>query len=301
MGKAIYWMGALAGFMVIIGASCRTASSEKDAGAGGPRGHLPRGGEPTAEEKSRLAATLRRVQPTHGSLGSADLDTDTVTPLTTIGGVQVSTTAPFHAVIFEAGMMVDADGSPKAYHPKPDDDKGLDNLADAGKPGEWWGVVTDTGKSSGSPIVQASSDPAPGFYVSTTALEDPNYSANDPRRFVNASTVPFFVLPLGSDNFGGRLGDIAAVVNFSNNKVAYAIAADLGPEDKLGEGSIALAKALGVDPNARSGGTGAGIGYCMFPNSGTQRPQTLDKINSIGKELFADFGGIEELRKHLQQ
>ena len=88
-------------------------------------------------------------------------------------------------------------------------------------------------------------------------------------------------------------------MNFANGKVAYAIAADEGPENKLGEGSIALAKALGVNPSARTGGTGHGIGYCFFPGSGTHRPQPIENINQTGAELFSDFGGVEVLKQML--
>ena len=267
---------------------------------GGSSGKLPRGGEPTVAQKRAEAEARQEVKPVHASLGSADLDPHTVTHLTNVGGVDVYKTAPFHAVLFEGGLQVDADGSPIAYHPRPGSSKGLDNIRNAGSPGEWWGIVTDNGSESGTPVIQQASDPAPGFYVSSTSLEDPNYGRTDPRRYVNASTVPFFVLPVGN-YFGGSVGDIAAIVNFSNGKVAYAIAADTGPKNKLGEGSVALAKALGVNPSARSGGTGSGIGYCMFPGSGNQRPQSVQKINAIGKELFADFGGIPELRKHLKR
>jgi hypothetical protein len=42
-------------------------------------------------------------------------------------------------------------GAPNAYHPE---DKGLDFLANAGKTGNWWGIVTEDGTPSGKPVVQ---------------------------------------------------------------------------------------------------------------------------------------------------
>mgnify|MGYP001081052351 FL=1 len=42
-------------------------------------------------------------------------------------------------ICFESGMSIDADGSPKAYHPK---NIGLDDLKYAGKNGKWWAVAT---------------------------------------------------------------------------------------------------------------------------------------------------------------
>src|SRR5579872_5891755 len=72
-------------------------------------------------------------------------------------------------VCFHAGMAIDADGSPRAYHP---DNTGLDDLKHGGYPGNWWGVATSNELSTGEPLLQNSSDPAPGNYVSTTSLID---------------------------------------------------------------------------------------------------------------------------------
>ena len=260
---------------------------------------LSRGGEPTAAQKHATAVKRTARTPDHPALGQVHAPAETKTLIATIGGVRVYKSAPFPAVFYKHGLNVDADGSPFAYHPKPDDGKGLDYLADAGHPGNWWGIATSNGSDSGTPVVQGPSDPAPGFYVSTTSLEDPQYPPTNPRCYVNASEIPFIVLPL-RHNFGGHLGDIGAVVNFKNGKVAYVIAADEGPPNQLGEGSVALAKALGVNPSARSGGTDSGIGYCFFPGSGNRRPQTLAQINKTGSELFAKFGGAARLERLLE-
>src|SRR5262245_23790627 len=90
---------------------------------------------------------------------------------------------------FEAGMTIDADGSPRAYHP--DDKRGLDYLANAGRPGNWWALVCENGQ----PIVQRDTDPAPGFYVSTTAYIRPAYAEADPRRYLDSESVHFVVVP----------------------------------------------------------------------------------------------------------
>ena len=84
-------------------------------------------------------------------------------------------------------MDIDADGSPHAYHPN-GSPPGLDYLANAGSPGNWWGIATDNQKSSGNPVVQDSSDPAPGFYVATTALIDTSKSWKNPLAYVNSET-----------------------------------------------------------------------------------------------------------------
>jgi hypothetical protein len=78
--------------------------------------------------------------------------------------------SPGGALVYRGGLMIDADGAPTAYGP---DGKGLDHLANAGKPGNWWGVVTVDGK----PVVQEN-----GYYVSTTSLEDKRFAVTDPKR-----------------------------------------------------------------------------------------------------------------------
>src|SRR5258708_6411524 len=68
---------------------------------------------------------------------------------------------------------------------------GLEYLSNAGRPGNWLGRVTDNGMPSGSLVVQTADDPAPGFYVSPTALEDRSRKGSDPRRYVNSEAVNY--------------------------------------------------------------------------------------------------------------
>lgn len=162
---------------------------------------------------------------------------------------------------FVAGLQVDADGSPRAYHPK---GRGLDYLANAGKPGNWWGIATKNGRKDGVPIVQGEGDPAPGFYVSTTSLVRPGFKPGDPRRYIDSETVPYFVLPLDRyKKWGVKLGAEGIVTHLASGVSCKAILADLGPSNHLGEGSIALARALGLPDNPKNGGTSAGIHYLI--------------------------------------
>jgi len=71
--------------------------------------------------------------------------------------------------------------------------------------------------------------------VSTTALEDKTKGVRDPRRAVSdddEATKPM---------------------------VVEAIYADIGPKNHLGEGSIALAEALGIPSDPKRGGTSRGV------------------------------------------
>jgi hypothetical protein len=196
-----------------------------------------------------------------------------------------------NAIVFSAGMSIDADGSPRAYNPE--SSKGLDSLANAGRPGDWWGIATNNGRASGDPIIQGESDPAPGFYVSTTSLEDFAFAENRQDRYVDASTVPFVVLP-GGMGMGITLGDLCFVYNKANGDSASAIYADTGPCNQIGEGSIALAKALQVPPDARTGGVSAGIIYVVFPGSG-KGYQEKTAWSAQADRVFRDWGGMPRL------
>ncbi|MFZ0279709.1 MAG: glycoside hydrolase family 75 protein [Candidatus Sulfotelmatobacter sp.] len=191
------------------------------------------------------------------------------------------------AFFFISGMTIDADGSPNAYHPDDAaDDAGLDELANAGKPGHWDGIITDP---DGDPLIQQERDPFPGYYISCTSLSDKTKTFTDPTRYVNASKIPYVVLPQEvSDRGGARLGDFAVVVNLHNGKSSFAIFADVGT---LGEGSVALADALGIQSDARHGGESDGILYLVFPGSGNRQPRTTGEIQSEGKKLLMDHGG----------
>lgn len=83
------------------------------------------------------------------------------------------------SVTFTAAAQLDGDGAngqfgqPPCYAPESFTGKTLDVLASAGRPGNWFGVVTDTGKKDGTPVVQGAQDPCPGAYVSATSLHLP--------------------------------------------------------------------------------------------------------------------------------
>ena len=192
-------------------------------------------------------------------------------------------------------MAIDADGAYRAYHPN--NKMGLDSIEHAGYPGNWWALATDSGTPKGKPVVQGKNDPAPGFYVSMTSLFDASIAnERNPRRFVDAARVPYVVLP--PEGFKhAKLGDFATVVNLRNGNVANAIIADeSAPDLPMGEGSIALARALGVDPDPRSGGVEKGIAYVIFPGSGNGQPRALDDIASTSQSLFQRWGGLTRLR-----
>jgi hypothetical protein len=201
------------------------------------------------------------------------------------------------AFFYKSGMSVDADGAPNAYNKS---DTGIDFLANAGRPGNWWALVTDNGRRDGNPVIQGSSDPFPGYYISTTALVDGNFPAKDPRRYVDATKIPYIVLPHNSliGNTGVKKGDFAVVYYEKTQQLSFAIFADVGPRNELGEGSVKLAQNLGHDPfvNGRvSRGISEDVFYLVFPGSGNGRPRTIGDIEALTQPLFEQWGGRQRL------
>ena len=110
------------------------------------------------------------------------------------------------SVRFFAGATIDGDGAngqfgqPPCYAPASYEGQTLDILANAGEPGNWYGVITSTGKKTGKPIVQKKTDPCPGAYVSATSLYLPGKNGeplpdSSPLKYVDSATYPFFPVP----------------------------------------------------------------------------------------------------------
>jgi Fungal chitosanase of glycosyl hydrolase group 75 len=168
------------------------------------------------------------------------------------------------SIQFVGELCIDADGSPRAYGPN---GLGLDHLANAGQSGNWWGIVTD---SEGYPVLQGEKDPAPGYYISTTSLQDTRYEVADPRRYVDSEKVPYIVVPgpLARMATGIVLGCKAEILNMANGQRVSAVVADLGPATHLGEVSIAAAKALGINPDPKTGGSSVkDFRYTFWPGN----------------------------------
>ena len=161
---------------------------------------------------------------------------------------------------------VDADGSPRAYAPSNSGLPTLDSLINAKDGDRWCGIVTD---SDGYPIVQSQSDPAPGYYVSTTSLQHQEYPKEDPRRYVDSENVPYAVIngAIARRCRGIILGSRCTIQDTESGKTIETVVADTGPSEKLGEMSIKAAALLGLDSSAKTGGSSSDrFLYSFFPN-----------------------------------
>lgn len=193
------------------------------------------------------------------------------------------------AVWYEAGMALDADGAPNAYGPP--GTAALDYLGNAGSPGDWYGIVTD---SKGQPVVQGPNDPFPGMYIPQTALQDPSKAITDPRRYVDSSKIAYVSVPSDFKKaYGVRLGDVAWVYYRETAALVVAIVADVGPRGKYGEGSIALADQLGVPSNPKRGGVDSGVVWIIFPGSQRGWPRDWKGVCAQASDLLAAAGNLQ--------
>lgn len=157
------------------------------------------------------------------------------------------------SVSWTGQLTVDGDGSPHCYAPANSGLPALDYLGNAGHPGNWWGIATD---SHGQPYIQGKNDPAPGYYVSTTSLKNKQFNNGDPRREINSEVVPFVVVPgpLIRAVKPIVMGCKARVTDTKTGLYVAAVVADAGPATHLGEASIAVARALNIPTSPKNGG-----------------------------------------------
>ncbi len=209
-----------------------------------------------------------------------------------IAGVQVSKLKGGEAVFFTSRMHVDADGCPQAYAPG---NKGIESIKAATKKnGKLSGdvLVLDSG---GNGVLQKASDPAPGFFISKTALSDRSKKDADPTKYVNALKIPYIVIP--GVAIGARAGDAALVIDQVTGARVKAIVGDVGPVDETGEASMFLAglisglklseitEAKARDKSSfmspRGGGTEKKrFRYIIFPGTTMKWPRTNAEIEA---------------------
>ena len=174
--------------------------------------------------------------------------------LITIQGTPIYIDVQEH-LLWVGEFTVNGDGHPRCYGPK--GTKPLDYLGNAGRPGRWWGIATDNGQMDGEPIVQSERDPAPGYYISTTAYVNDGFYYSDPRRYLHSGEVMFMVIPGNArmEVQGVCKGCRGRVTDKADGKVIECVVGDVGPTNHLGEGSMALAEAFGLSSDPKKGGS----------------------------------------------
>jgi len=203
---------------------------------------------------------------------------------------------------YKSHMTVDGDGAPNCYGPG--DVGTIDYLENAGHPGDWWAVVTDTGESTGNPVRQVAGDPFPGLYIAMTSLANESLPDKNPRKWIDATKIPYWVMP-DKASFrqatGAKLGDVGLVVY--RNYSSFAIFADTSGDDvggHVGEGSVALSFALGNNPYGPHGKIDYSIDefavyYFALTHTSLDRPLSVSEINSIGQAALTKWGGWDKV------
>ncbi|MFO0680684.1 MAG: glycoside hydrolase family 75 protein [Sandaracinus sp.] len=148
----------------------------------------------------------------------------------------------------------------------------------------WWQADMDIDCDGGQSAL-CMSDPD---YMPDTSGVDSHGNALD------ASTLPFIVIPLPSARFryadhGIRIGQVAVVLY--QDRMAYGIFGDAGPSSGIGEASFAMAEALGIPSNPRTGGVDSGVTYLVFTDAGARVTHNEDHAEavSIGSAMLDAF------------
>ena len=189
------------------------------------------------------------------------MDRPGAAPFRYLPGIGVAPKRVSAPLVVSAGMAVDSDGL---------------------IPREDLRAYNEQQKATGRPVFK---DPSRQNQTSCTDPEG---------RFINPMRVPYVVVPKGEkfkkSHPGIACGDIAAVINPANGLRAFAMVGDFGPEDKFGEGSIALAQSLGIDAHPDSGGTKDSLLYFFFPGSRYLNAFSKEELSSKGSELLRKSG-----------
>lgn len=164
-------------------------------------------------------------------------------------------------VHFLADADIDADGAngqngaPAAYKV---DDSGTEWLANGGMKIVQGKVIC--AQSWARDIVILDGDNAPkvfpgGIIASITWYRHPGKLPNDPAAYVDSETIPYIVVPpLVIQKTVGIVRGCKARVTWRGKSVECVVA-DKGPSNKIGELSIAAARAIRLPSSPRNGGT----------------------------------------------
>jgi hypothetical protein len=240
------------------------------------------------------------------------------------------------SLFFIGGLKTNTDGAKRSYNVTDfwGEDTALNNLCNAmddscgglGQDGlRQRRIMTQKARADGWPanelrgtrispdiIPFSGGKPCPevdGFLVSSTALENRSVSnVCDLSRYVDAIKTPALVIPKGASAFTGRgvaKGDLVVAMGSGAQDPVFAIVGDLGPANKLGEGSIAMAgKLLGktAEPkNYKEIKTSWQVPRALiliFPRTGHENDpfSMIAELDAAGGAAFRDWGGLERIQ-----
>ena len=175
-------------------------------------------------------------------------------------------------VHFMADADIDADGANGQNGASPAykvDDSGTELLANGGMKIVHGKVICAVPGARDIVILDSDNEPKVfpgGVIASMTWYRHPGKPASDPAAYVDAETVPYIVVPpVIVTQTAGVVRGCKARVTFRGKSVDCVVA-DRGPKNKIGELSIAAARAVGLPSSPRHGGTEKPeVLYELFP------------------------------------
>jgi hypothetical protein len=101
---------------------------------------------------------------------------------------------------------------------------------------------------------------------------------------LTASVDPYYVIPSNYKNSGIKGWQIAAIIDRTSKKMTFAFEGDTGPNNIIGEASYATAVILGINPDAKNGGSDGPITYLVFTGStGLPKvPENHQEVVTVG-------------------
>ena len=148
----------------------------------------------------------------------------------------------------------------------------------------WWNADFDIDCDGGRGAICMSD---PDYMAETSGVD----SRGNP---LDASTLPFIVIPLASTRFryadhGIRIGQVALVMY--RDRMVFGIFGDAGPAAVIGEGSFAMAEALGIPSNPSRGGVDSGVTYLVFTGASARvtRNESHAEAVTMGTSLLSAF------------
>ncbi len=167
---------------------------------------------------------------------------------------------------------------------------------------------------TGYPCVHGPESRYPGYFVAATTLQKNGAKARGdgctPSSFIDAETVPFFVLPHAATG-GIGIGDIVIghMKTAQGERLVYGFAADIGPAGQFGEASYAFARKLRADiPEApmnvidvykadidpswlRTNGASLSVLALGGTKALLRGDYSKENIERVGREEFAKWNG----------
>lgn len=163
-------------------------------------------------------------------------------------------------VFFKADADIDADGANGQNKAKPaytTDNTGSELLANGGMAVVNGKVVCKYSWARDIVILGKDNEPkvfGKNVVASRTWYQKPGISANDPNAYLDSETENYIVVPnLIIQNVDGIVRGCKARITY-NGKNAWCVVGDKGPANKIGELSIAAARAVGIPSSPRTGG-----------------------------------------------